>query len=78
MKLVIEKRLRVQPCEPGMIDGRDEIILADQTPIRWNSQVSYLGIFAGLRGLVTVQSQRKFFESFDQTEAFDIHLFVKL
>jgi PKD repeat protein len=75
MKLVIEG-LKLQPCEPGMIDGRDAIILADQLLYGGIHKCLIWNVFAN-RGFGYSASQGSSLSRSDQTEAFDIPPFCQ-
>jgi PKD repeat protein len=70
MQLVIEA-LKIQPCYPGMIDGRDAILSADQVLYGGIHQCLIWTIFAN-RGFGNSASQGDSFSRSDQTEAFDL------
>jgi len=70
MRLVMDG-LKLQPCEPGFVDGRDAILLADE--------LNYGGVHSCLiwkafarRGLGYSATQGSSLSSNDQVEAFDI------
>ncbi|CAA6821506.1 MAG: Metalloprotease MEP2 [uncultured Aureispira sp.] len=70
MSLVIEG-LKLQPCNPGMIDGRDAILLADQLMYNGIHQCLIWEVFAN-RGFGYSASQGSSTSRTDQTEAFDL------
>ncbi len=70
MQLVIDG-IKLQPCSPGFIDGRDAILLADE--INYGGEhVCMLWEAFARRGLGGSASQGNSSSRFDQTEAFDI------
>jgi PKD repeat protein len=75
MKLVIEG-LRLQPCSPGMIDGRDAILLADQLLYGGIHKCLIWNVFAS-RGFGFSASQGSSASRTDQIEAFDIPPFCQ-
>ncbi|MCH2023672.1 MAG: T9SS-dependent M36 family metallopeptidase [Saprospiraceae bacterium] len=70
MQLVIEG-LKLQPCSPGMIDGRDAILQADQLLYNGVHQCLIWNVFAN-RGFGYSASQGSASSRSDQTEAFDL------
>lgn len=70
MSLVIEG-LKLQPCSPGMIDGRDAILAADQSLYGGEHQCIIWNAFAN-RGFGFSASQGSTNSRTDQTEAFDL------
>lgn len=70
MNLVIEG-LKLQPCGPGMIDGRDAILEADQLLYGGQHQCVIWEAFAN-RGFGASASQGSSNSRSDQTEAFDL------
>ncbi len=70
MHLVINA-LKLQPCEPGFVDGRDAILLADQLLYAGANQCLIWNVFAN-RGLGFSASQGSSDSRTDQTEAFDL------
>jgi PKD repeat protein len=70
MQLVIEA-LKIQPCQPGMIDGRNAILSADQALYGGIHQCLIWNVFA-TRGFGFSASQGSPFNRSDQTEAFDL------
>ncbi len=70
MNLVIEG-LKLQPCNPGMIDGRDAIILADQMLYGGIHRCLIWETFAN-RGFGYSANQGSSASRSDQTEAFDL------
>lgn len=73
MALVIES-LKLQPCGPGMIDGRDAILLADQQLYGGLHQCIIWEAFAA-RGFGFSASQGSASSRSDQVEAFDLPQF---
>lgn len=72
MHLVTEG-MKIQPCNPGMIDGRDAILLADEVLYGGANQCIIWRAFAR-RGFGLSADQGSAFERNDQTEAFDMPL----
>jgi len=72
MELVIEG-LKLQPCSPGAVDGRDAIILADQLLNGGINECLIWSVFAK-RGLGINASQGNSDDRFDQVENFTIPL----
>ena len=70
MNLVIEG-LKLQPCNPGMIDGRDAILQADQLLYNGAHRCLIWGVFAK-RGFGYSADQGSPASRSDQTEAFDL------
>lgn len=70
MRLVTES-LKLQPCSPGMIDGRDAILQADQLIYGGVHQCVIWNAFAN-RGLGFSASQGSSNSRTDQVEAFDL------
>lgn len=70
MSLVIEG-LKLQPCSPGMIDGRDAILQADQLLYNGAHECIIWEVFAK-RGFGFSASQGSTASRVDQTEAFDL------
>jgi len=70
MDLVIEG-LKIQPCNPGMIDGRDAIIAADQLLYGGMHRCLIWNAFAN-RGFGFSANQGSSNSRTDQTEAFDL------
>ncbi|MCB0651417.1 MAG: T9SS-dependent M36 family metallopeptidase [Saprospiraceae bacterium] len=70
MQLVIEA-LKIQPCNPGMIDGRDAILEADQLLYEGAHQCLIWEVFAK-RGFGYSASQGSTNSRTDQNEAFDL------
>lgn len=70
MHLVTES-LKLQPCGPGMIDGRDAILAADQSLYGGEHQCIIWNAFA-TRGFGFSASQGSSNSRTDQTEAFDL------
>ncbi|MFN0188269.1 MAG: T9SS-dependent M36 family metallopeptidase [Bacteroidia bacterium] len=75
MKLIIEG-LKLQPCNPGMIDGRDAILLADQMLYGGIHKCLIWNVFAN-RGFGFSASQGSSQSRSDQVEAFDIPSFCQ-
>ncbi len=69
MQLVIDG-LKLQPCNPGFVDGRDAILLADMTANGGVNQDRIWEVFAN-RGLGFSATQGSSDNRFDQTQAFD-------
>jgi hypothetical protein len=72
MKLVMEG-MRLQPCEPGMVDGRDAILLADQLLYQGAHECLIWKVFAK-RGLGFNAQQGDTDDRFDQVENFNVPL----
>ncbi|MDX5418501.1 MAG: T9SS-dependent M36 family metallopeptidase [Hymenobacteraceae bacterium] len=70
MQLVIDG-LKLQPCYPGFVDGRDAILLADQLNYGGANQELIWRAFAR-RGVGYSASQGLSYYRFDQVEAFDL------
>lgn len=70
MQLVIDG-LKLQPCMPGFVDGRDAILLADQLNYGGANQELIWRAFAR-RGLGYSAKQGLSYYRFDQVEAFDL------
>ncbi len=70
MKLVIEG-LKIQPCSPGFVDGRDAILAADQLLYNGANQCLIWEAFAK-RGLGYSAHQGLSTSRMDGTEAFDL------
>ncbi len=70
MHLVMEG-MKLQPCRPGMIDGRDAILLADQLLYEGAHQCLIWEVFAR-RGFGESASQGSAESRSDQVQAFDI------
>jgi extracellular elastinolytic metalloproteinase len=70
MQLVIDG-LKLQPCRPGFVDGRDAILLADRINYGGANQELIWKAFAK-RGLGFSASQGESISRFDQVEAFDL------
>jgi PKD repeat protein len=70
MNLVIEG-LKLQPCSPGMIDGRDAILQADQLLYSGAHECLIWEVFAN-RGFGYSATQGSSASRTDQTEAFDV------
>lgn len=71
MALVIEG-LKLQPCEPGFVDGRDAILAADELLYGGQNQCLIWEVFAR-RGLGFSADQGDTDDRTDQVEAFDVH-----
>ena len=63
--------LKLQPCNPGFVDGRDAILMADQLNNGGVNECLIWNTFAQ-RGLGFSASQGSAFDRFDQLEAFDL------
>ncbi|MFT6500891.1 MAG: PKD repeat protein [Crocinitomicaceae bacterium] len=72
LQLVIEG-LKLQPCSPGFVDGRDAILLADQIQNGGANECLIWKTFAK-RGLGYSASQGSSLSRTDQSEAFDVPL----
>lgn len=70
MELVITG-LKLQPCNPGFVDGRDAILEADQLLYNGANQCLIWDVFAN-RGLGFSASQGSSDNRSDQTQAFDL------
>jgi len=70
MQLVTDG-LKLQPCSPGFIDGRDAILAADMANNNGANQCLIYQAFAD-RGLGFSATQGNTNNRFDQTEAFDM------
>ncbi len=70
MNLVIQG-LKLQPCGPGFVDGRDAILQADQLLYGGANQCLLWNVFAN-RGLGFSADQGSATSRSDQTEAFDL------
>jgi PKD repeat protein len=70
MQLVTDG-LKLQPCSPGFVDGRDAILLADQLLTGGVNECLIWEVFAR-RGLGASASQGSANSRSDQTEAFDL------
>jgi hypothetical protein len=70
MALVIEA-LKLQPCSPGFVDGRNAILAADMLLYNGANQCLIWEVFAN-RGLGYSASQGSTSNRFDQVEAFDL------
>ena len=70
LQLVIDG-LKLQPCNPGFVQGRDAILLADQVN---NSGDNQCEIWAGFakRGLGVGADSGSVFQLGDETESFDV------
>lgn len=76
MNLVITS-LKLQPCNPGMLDGRDAMLAADQLLYNGLHRCLIWDVFAN-RGFGFSASQGSANSRFDQTEAFDIPPFCQV
>jgi PKD repeat protein len=76
MGLVIQG-LKMQPCNPGMIDGRDAILAADELLYDGQHRCLIWQVFAN-RGFGFSADQGSSFSRSDQTEAFDIPPFCQM
>ncbi len=63
--------LKLQPCNPGFVDGRDAILLADSLNNGGSHSCLLWNVFAQ-RGLGYSADQGSSFDRFDQIEAFDL------
>ena len=72
MKLVMEG-MKLQPCSPGMVDGRDAILLADQLLNGGVNECLIWSVFAK-RGLGINAQQGDTDDRFDQVENFNVPL----
>lgn len=70
MQLVIDG-IKLQACNPGFVDGRDAILLADQLNYNGANQCLIWEVFAN-RGLGFSASQGSTASRTDQVEAFDL------
>lgn len=70
LQLVVDA-LKLQPCSPGFVNGRDAILLADELANEGANQCIIWNAFAR-RGLGLSASQGSSNNRFDQVEAFDI------
>jgi hypothetical protein len=70
MQLIMDS-LKLQPCSPGFIDGRDAILEADRLANNGVNRDRIWAVFAG-RGLGLSATQGDSDNRFDQVEAFDI------
>lgn len=70
LQLVVDG-LKLQPCSPGFVDGRDAILLADQLLTGGENECLIWTAFAR-RGLGLSASQGDPDSRFDQEEAFDL------
>ncbi len=70
MQLVIDA-LKLQPCSPGFVDGRDAILEADELANGGANRCLIWETFAA-RGLGASASQGSVFNRSDQVEAFDV------
>lgn len=70
MQLVIDG-LKLQPCSPGFVDGRDAILLADQLNNNGANECLIWKVFAD-RGLGFSAQQGNTDDRTDQVEAFDL------
>jgi hypothetical protein len=70
MQLVMDG-MKLQPCRPGFVDGRDAILLADRINYGGANQELIWKAFAK-RGLGFSAKQGSSTSRFDQTEAFDL------
>ncbi|MEM1218333.1 MAG: M36 family metallopeptidase, partial [Bacteroidota bacterium] len=70
LQLVMEG-MKLQPCNPGFVDGRDAILAADMALYGGEHQCLLWEVFAA-RGLGYSADQGEIGNRFDQVEAFDI------
>lgn len=68
---LVTEGLRLQPCSPGFVDGRDAILAADQA-LYGGSHVCAIWAAFARRGLGYSASQGSSESRFDGTEAFDL------
>lgn len=68
---LVSDGLKLQACNPGFVDGRDAILLADQLLTGGENECLIWNAFAR-RGLGLSASQGSSFDRFDQVEAFDV------
>jgi len=68
---IVTEALKLQPCSPGFVDGRNAILLADQVLYDGQHQCLIWKCFAK-RGLGFSASQGSASDVFDGTEAFDM------
>ena len=70
LQLVVDA-LKLQPCSPGFVDGRNAILLADELAYNGVHKCIIWNAFAN-RGLGLSASQGSPHNRFDQVEAFDV------
>ncbi|MDQ3101803.1 MAG: T9SS-dependent M36 family metallopeptidase, partial [Bacteroidota bacterium] len=63
--------LKLQPCNPGFVDGRDAILMADELAFNGENECIIWNAFAQ-RGLGYSADQGSSFDRFDQLEAYDL------
>ncbi|MEZ4780000.1 MAG: M36 family metallopeptidase [Flavobacteriaceae bacterium] len=68
---IVTEGLKLQPCSPGFVDGRDAILLADQNIYGGANQCAIWDAFAR-RGLGYSANQGSSGSKIDGTEAFDL------
>ncbi|HFA50384.1 MAG TPA: T9SS type A sorting domain-containing protein [Bacteroidetes bacterium] len=68
---LVTEGLKLQPCSPGFVDGRDAILAADEALYGGANQCLIWGAFAK-RGLGFSADQGSPFDKTDGTEAFDL------
>jgi len=77
MMQLVTDGLKLQPCNPGFVDGRDAIIAADDLAFGGANKCMIWEAFAA-RGLGASASQGSALSRTDQVEAFDIPLFCQI
>tara|TARA_R110000850_G_scaffold277058_1_gene421905 strand:+ start:143249 stop:145852 length:2604 start_codon:yes stop_codon:yes gene_type:complete len=70
LQLVVDA-LKLQPCSPGFVDGRDAILVADDLAYNGANRCTIWNVFAN-RGVGVSANQGSPNNRFDQTEAFDV------
>jgi len=70
---LVMEGMKLQPCEPGMVDGRDAILLADQLLYAGANECLIWSVFAK-RGLGFNADQGDTDDRFDQVENFSVPL----
>ena len=68
---LVTEGLKIQPCRPGFVDGRDAILAADLAITSGANQCLIWDAFAR-RGLGASADQGFYYTRFDGTEAFDV------
>jgi len=71
MMSLVTEGLKIQPCNPGFVDGRDAILVADQLLFGGANQCLIWEVFAR-RGLGASAQQGNIDSRTDQVEAFDL------
>ena len=69
--MLIMEAMKLQPCNPGFVDGRDAILAADQALYGGAHECMIWNVFAA-RGLGYSASQGSVNSASDQSEAFDL------